>query len=105
MTSSSRVTASRPWSVRTSPDLVLSDVLMPGMDGFTLCRCAHEDAALRHLPFVFMSGTFADPRYAQFAAALGAVEVLSKPIDSRSLRAAVDRALRRRAVARPFRDH
>jgi putative two-component system response regulator len=77
------------------PDLVLSDVLMPGMDGFTLCRRAQEDVSLRHVPFVFMTGTFADPRYAQFASELGAVEVLPKPIDSRSLRSAVDRALQR----------
>jgi len=80
------------------PDLVLSDVLMPGMDGFTLCRRAQEDEALRHVPFVFVTGTFADPSYAQFASELGAVEVLPKPIDSRSLRNAVDRALQRGAA-------
>jgi CheY-like chemotaxis protein len=80
------------------PDLVLSDVLMPGMDGFTLCRRAQEDADLRHVPFVFMSGTFSDPRYEQCAAELGAVAVLPKPLDAISLRSAVDRALLRGAA-------
>jgi putative two-component system response regulator len=76
------------------PDLVLSDVLMPGMDGFALCRRAQDDPVLRAVPFVLMTGMFADPRYKEFAAEVGAVDVLQKPLDSRSLREAVDSALR-----------
>ena len=80
-----------------APDLVLSDVMMPGMDGVTLCRRVQEDPALRRIPFVFVTGTFADPQYKQFAAELGAVAVLSKPVDAQSLRDAVDAALERGA--------
>ncbi|HWJ05581.1 MAG TPA: HD domain-containing phosphohydrolase [Steroidobacteraceae bacterium] len=79
---------------RERPDLVLSDVLMPGMDGFALCRRAQEDPDLRAVPFVLMTGMFADPRYKEFAAEVGAVDVLQKPLDSKSLRDAVDAALR-----------
>jgi putative nucleotidyltransferase with HDIG domain len=78
---------------RDRPDLVLSDVLMPGMDGFTLCRHLQADPQLRHVPFVFMTGTFADAQYRDFATQVGAVAVLQKPLDARSLRAAIDDAL------------
>ncbi len=38
-----------------APDLVLSDVMMPVMDGLTLCRQLHTAAATRHIPVILMS--------------------------------------------------
>jgi CheY-like chemotaxis protein len=38
------------------PDLVLMDIRMPGMDGFTLARMFRQEPALRHRPIVFYSG-------------------------------------------------
>ena len=80
------------------PDLLISDVMMPGMDGVTLCRRVQEDPGLRHVPFLFMTATFADPAYRKFAAEVGAIDVLSKPLDARTLREAVDSALQRGAA-------
>jgi DNA-binding response OmpR family regulator len=40
---------------RTLPDLVLSDVVMPGLDGFGLCRAVKQDVLLRSVPVVLMS--------------------------------------------------
>ena len=38
-----------------APDLVLSDVMMPIMDGLTLCRQLHSNTATRHIPVILMS--------------------------------------------------
>jgi len=76
-----------------SLDLVLSDVLMPGMDGFTLCRRLQADPKLRHVPFIFVTGTFGDEKYRAFARELGASRILNKPFDTQSLRNVVNEVL------------
>jgi CheY-like chemotaxis protein len=38
------------------PDIIVSDVNMDGMDGYELCRQVRAEPALRHVPFVFISG-------------------------------------------------
>jgi PAS domain S-box-containing protein len=70
---------------RDPPDAVISDVLMPKMDGFTLCRAWMEDAALKAIPFIFYSGHHVRPNDAQFGLALGAVRYLTKPLEAEVL--------------------
>jgi diguanylate cyclase (GGDEF)-like protein/PAS domain S-box-containing protein len=65
---------------RDPPDAIVSDVLMPKMDGFALCRAWMQDAALRAIPFIFYSATYVRPDDEQFAMALGAVRYLIKPV-------------------------
>jgi PAS domain S-box-containing protein len=67
---------------RDPPDAVVSDVLMPRMDGFALCRAWMQDAALRPIPFIFYSATYVRPDDEQFAMALGAVRYLIKPLEA-----------------------
>ena len=66
---------------RDPPDAVVSDVLMPRMDGFALCRAWMQDAALRTIPFIFYSATYVRPDDEKFALALGAVRYLIKPLE------------------------
>ncbi len=65
-----------------TPDIVISDILMPEMDGFTFCKNWHEDELLRNVPFIFYSAVFTDKEDEEFAYALGARAFIRKPIES-----------------------
>ena len=77
----------------TPPDLILLDVIMPGMDGFAVCRTLREDARYRMLPIVMV--TSLDP-YQERVKGLdaGADDFLSKPIHAPELLARVRSLLR-----------
>ena len=66
---------------KTTPDLIVSDILMPVMDGFTLCRECKKDPLLRPVPFIFYTATYTDQKDKQFALDLGAVQFIIKPED------------------------
>src|SRR5580693_859036 len=62
------------------PDIILLDVMMPGMDGFEVCRRLKEDPLTRHIPVVLV--TALDGRADRIAGLeAGADEFLNKPID------------------------
>jgi response regulator RpfG family c-di-GMP phosphodiesterase len=67
---------------RDPPDVIVSDVLMPNMDGFALCRAWMQDAVLRMIPFIFYSATYVRTEDEQFALAQGAVRYLIKPVEA-----------------------
>jgi two-component system cell cycle response regulator len=63
-----------------SPDIILLDVMMPGMDGFEVCRRLKDDPATRHIPVVLV--TALDGRSERIQGLeCGADEFLNKPID------------------------
>ncbi len=62
-----------------APDLIIADILMPVMDGFTLCREWKADGVLKKHPFVFYTATYTDPRDQKLAMDLGADRFIIKP--------------------------
>jgi CheY-like chemotaxis protein len=70
------------------PDLVLTDVTMPGLDGFQLAERLRGDARTHGMPVIFLSGEVGQAN-AQRARTLGAVAYLTKPFDPRALAAFV----------------
>ena len=63
------------------PDVIISDILMPVMDGFSLCQEWMKDAALRNIPFVFYTATYTDPKDQELAMSLGAARFVVKPVE------------------------
>ncbi|MBI4781160.1 MAG: response regulator [Oscillatoriophycideae cyanobacterium NC_groundwater_1537_Pr4_S-0.65um_50_18] len=79
------VTISQPqqfWEVleSTQPDLLILDVMMPGIDGIELCRVVRNDSSWSRLPIVFLSA-HTDSTLLQRLFAIGANDFLSKPIE------------------------
>ena len=74
--------------VKPHPDLVLMDVVMPGMDGFEVVRRLREDDATAQIPVIFVSGLTEDDARVK-GMALGAVDFLVKNSDPKAMRARV----------------
>ena len=62
------------------PDLVLLDVMMPGMDGPTTLQRLHEQPNFKRLPIVFVTAKVQPQEVAHFKA-IGAIDVIAKPFD------------------------
>ncbi|MBN2834049.1 MAG: response regulator [Candidatus Delongbacteria bacterium] len=65
-------------------DLIISDILMPVMDGFQLCRICKDDLNLKNIPFVIFTATYVDEKDEIFGYEIGADLFIRKPIDPQS---------------------
>ena len=87
-----------------APDLVLLDVMMPGMDGFQVAASLKASAATAHIPIMML--TALDDRAARLAGLdAGAEEFLGKPIDRAELWLRVRNLLRLKALSDAVREH
>lgn len=78
------------------PELILSDVGMPYLDGMELLRALRSDALTRAIPVIFLTGRDDDDTLLK-AHQLGVDDFLTKPIQAEDLLSSIKRALRKAA--------
>jgi PAS domain S-box-containing protein len=85
------------------PDAIITDILMPRLDGFALCRAVRENEALSDVPVLLYSATYTDAKDRAFGLSVGADRYLEKPLEPedllRELAGAVEE--RRQGVTHP----
>lgn len=64
---------------RNVPDVMLLDIMMPGMDGFTVCQILREQESTVDLPIIMLSAR-ADPESVNTGLRVGATKYLTKPV-------------------------
>lgn len=84
-------------AVRWMPDVVLLDVMMPGMDGYEVCRRLKAQPATAHVPIVMITALM-DPAERVRGLEAGADDFLSKPVDDATLFARLRALLRMKQV-------
>ena len=67
-----------------SPDIVLMDAVMPGLDGFETCQILKSERGFEDIPIIFMTG-FNESEHVMRALAAGGVDFVSKPIELNEL--------------------
>jgi two-component system cell cycle sensor histidine kinase/response regulator CckA len=83
---------------RSPPDAILSDVMMPSMDGFSFCREARRDPALRNVPIILVSSAYVDEPDRDLARQMGANGLVLRTADLRDVMVALKEGLRGRAA-------
>ncbi len=79
-------------AARECPDLILLDVMMPGIDGFELCRLLKSDAVLKSAPIVILTA-MNDATLSKRAVEAGAVLALQKTADTKTVFGTIEAAL------------
>lgn len=90
--------ALRILAAQNKPDLILLDVMMPGISGWDVCKAIKSDPLLRHIPVVFLTAK-AEIEDEQHGLELGAIDYITKPISPPILLARVATHLRLKFAA------
>lgn len=86
------------------PAVIISDVLMPVMDGFEFCDRLRDEPGMREVPFVFYSATYTRPDERRFALSVGANRYFEKPTEPQKLLVAVESLIGGRETEAPRAD-
>jgi DNA-binding response OmpR family regulator len=82
---------------KVKPDIIISDIMMPQMDGIELCWMIRENSKIPYVPFIFLT-SFEDSETEIRGFRAGADEYLSKPVDRKELLRRVENLLNRNTV-------
>lgn len=83
------------------PALIVTDILMPKMDGYALVQKLRLNHETRSIPVVFLSATYVTPEDKQFALSLGAARFMEKPIDTEDFLLTVAEILTQQPFTQP----
>jgi DNA-binding response OmpR family regulator len=67
---------------KETPALIISDILMPKLDGFSMVQKLRHNPKTQNIPVIFLSATYVTPEDRMFAMSLGASRFIEKPIDT-----------------------
>ncbi len=75
-------------SIKPQPDLILLDIMMPGMDGYEVCQRLKSDTETKDIPIIFLTAKI-QVEYEEKGFDVGAVDYITKPISIPTLKARV----------------
>ena len=81
------------------PRLIITDILMPKMDGFSLVHRLRLDPKTRDIPVVFLSATYVAPEDKAFALTIGVTRFVEKPVELETFLPMIDELLAQNAPA------
>jgi CheY-like chemotaxis protein len=83
------------------PALIVTDILMPKMDGYAFIQKLRLNPETRAIPVVFLSATYVTPEDKEFALSLGAARFMEKPIDTEDFLLTVAELVMQRPFTQP----
>lgn len=86
------------------PDLAITDLQMPGLNGFALLRKLRSDASTRDVPVMVLGGV-RDMESVRLAVSLGADDFIAKPVDFHVLSRRVNQLMKKRKMGLPLREN
>jgi CheY-like chemotaxis protein len=84
------------------PVLIITDILMPKMDGYAFVQKLRLNPETRAIPVVFLSATYVTPEDRDFALSLGAARFMEKPIDTEDFLLTVAELVNEQPFAQPY---
>ena len=89
---------------KTVPDLIISDIMMPGLNGIELCKKVKNDKALSHIPFILLTAKYTEEQQIEGIEA-GADDYITKPFNFQILVSKIDNSVKvRKNIQQLFRN-
>ncbi len=80
---------------KTIPDLIISDIMMPGLNGIDLCKRVKNDKSLSHIPFILLTAKYTEEQQIEGIEA-GADDYITKPFNFQILVSKIDNSVKAR---------
>jgi CheY-like chemotaxis protein len=86
---------------KEAPALIITDILMPKMDGFSLVHRLRLDPLTRNIPIIFLSATYVAPEDKAFALTIGVTRFIEKPVNMETFFPVIDELLAQKEAGSP----